>query len=96
MTTLALNSDQIGKLGIGIIVALVVLGLLLSLIVTAIVGRIVIALVVVVLALVTWQQRSSIQDKINKHDCKLSASFFGFTVNAPDDVVRACNQQLKK
>ena len=92
MTTLAVDSNQIGKIGIGIIVGLFVLGALLSLVITAIVGRIIIAVVVIVLAVVTWQQRSSLEDKINKHDCKLSASFFGFTVKAPDDVVKACRK----
>jgi len=96
MTALALDSDQIGKIGIGIIVGLFVLGALLSLVVTALLGRVLIAVVVIVLAVVTWQQRSSIQDKINKHDCKLSASFFGFTVKAPDDVQRACAEKLNK
>ena len=96
MTALALDSDQIGKIGIGIIVGLFVLGALLSLIVTAIVGRIIIAVVVIALAVLTWQQRSSLQDKINKKDCNLSAHFFGFTVKAPDDVAKACADKLKK
>ncbi|MDT4938591.1 MAG: hypothetical protein QOG80_2262 [Pseudonocardiales bacterium] len=96
MTPVALDSTQIGKIGIGVIIALVVVGVLLSLLVTAVVGRIIIAIVVIVLGAVVWQQRASIQDKINKHDCKLSGSFFGFTVKAPADVVRACQQQVAK
>jgi hypothetical protein len=91
MTTLALDSDQIGKIGVGLIIALVVIGALLSLIITAVFGRIIILVAVVALGVVVWQQRSSLQDKIDK--CQLNATFFGVHVSAPDDVVAAC---LKK
>jgi uncharacterized metal-binding protein len=90
MTTTALNSDQIGKLGIGIIIAMVVLGFLLSLVITAIVGRLVILLVVVVLAVVVWQQRTEIKNKVA--DCKLNGTFFGVHVSAPKDVISACHR----
>ncbi|HJQ44601.1 MAG TPA: hypothetical protein VJ831_16035 [Jatrophihabitantaceae bacterium] len=91
MTVQALDSDSIGKIGIGVIVALVVLGLLLSLIITAVVGRVIILIVVVGLGILVWQQRSSLQDKIDK--CQLNATFFGVHVNAPDDVVKACQKR---
>lgn len=89
----ALNSDQIGKIGIGAIVAVVVIGLLLGMIISAIVGRIIILVVVVALGAYIWQQRSSIEDHVKK--CELSMSFFGFHVNAPANVVQHC-QQLQK
>jgi hypothetical protein len=95
MTAAALDASQIGKIGIGIIIGLVVLGILLSLVVTALVGRLIILVVVVLLGGAVWQQRSHIEDNINKHKCNLSASFFGFSVKAPPDVVKACQQHLK-
>ena len=91
MTVQALDSDSIGKIGVGIIVALVVLGLLLSLIITAVIGRVIILVVVIGLGVLVWQQRSSLQDKIDK--CELNATFFGVHVSAPDDVVKACQQK---
>ena len=96
MSAIALQSDNITKIGIGIIVGLVVLGFLLSLIVTAVVGRVVILAVVVVAGVFVWQQRTHIRDKINRHDCSLSATFFGIHVDAPDDVVKACQQQVSR
>jgi hypothetical protein len=85
---LALESTNLTKLGIGVIVALVVVGLLLSMIITALVARVVILVVVVGLAVWVWQQRTSIRDDIDK--CHLSASFFGVHVSAPADVVKRC------
>lgn len=90
---LALNSDQIGKIGIGVIVGVVVIGILLSVIITAIVGRIIVLVVVVGLAVFAWQQRATIQDHVDK--CELNMSFFGFHVNAPADVVQHCKQLQK-
>lgn len=87
----ALDSSQITKIGIGVIIGLVVLGFVLSLIVTAIIGRVIIAVVVVALAVLVWQQRTVIQDHVKK--CQLDMSFLGVHVNAPDHVVQAC--QLK-
>lgn len=86
----AINAGDITKIGIGVIVALVVIGVLLSLIITAIVGRIIILVVVVVLGIFVWQQRTSVQDSVNKHKCDLSATFFGIHLDAPDDVKRVC------
>lgn len=89
-SVLALDSTDIGKIGIGIIVGLVVLGALLSLIITKIVGRIIILLVVVGLAVFVWQQRSTVEDHIN--NCDLSVSFFGFDVHVPHDVADQCRK----
>ena len=96
MTTVALESGDITKIGVGIIVGLVVLGFLLSLVLTALVARLIILVVVVAAGILVWQQRSEIQDKINRHDCNLSATFFGIHVDAPDDVVKACQAQLTR
>ncbi|MFN2517646.1 MAG: hypothetical protein ABR604_01190 [Jatrophihabitantaceae bacterium] len=90
MTTVtALDSTQITKIGIGVIVGLVVVGLLLSLIITAIVGRIILAVVVVALGILVWQQRTVIEDHVKK--CQLNMTFLGVHVDAPDHVVRACH-----
>jgi uncharacterized metal-binding protein len=89
----AIDSSDITKIGIGVIIALVVLGFLLSLVITAIIGRVIIVVVVVVLGIFVWQQRSSIQDNVKK--CHLDMSFFGITINAPDSVVQHC-QTLQK
>ena len=93
LSSSALNSDQIGKVGIGAIVAVVVIGLLLSVIISALVGRIIVLVVVVALGAFIWQQRSSIEDHVKK--CDLNMTFFGYHVNAPKDVVAQC-QQLQK
>lgn len=87
-TSLALDAGNITKIGLGVIVALVVIGSLLSLVITAIVGRIIIVIVVVLAAIVVWQQRSSIQDKISHHKCNLT--FFGMHLDPPDSLDKYC------
>jgi uncharacterized metal-binding protein len=89
----ALDSTQITKLGVGVIIALVVVGFVLSLIITAIVGRVVILVVVVALGILVWQQRTVIQDHVKK--CQLDMTFLGIHVNAPDDVQKACSTERK-
>lgn len=84
----SLDAGNITKIGIGVIAALVVVGLLLSLLVTAIVGRIVVVVVVVVLAVFVWQQRTSIENKIKAHKCNLT--FFGVHLNPPDSLKQFC------
>ncbi|MDQ2749206.1 MAG: hypothetical protein M3Y44_06735 [Actinomycetota bacterium] len=84
----ALDSTQITKIGVGVIIGLIVVGVLLSLIITAIIGRVIIAVVVIVLAIVVWQQRTVIQDHVKK--CQLDMTFVGIHVDAPDHVTRAC------
>lgn len=95
MTSIAaLDSSQIGKIGIGVIIALVVIGALLSLIVTAIVGRLVILVVVVALGVLVWQQRTTIEDHVKK--CNLKMTFVGIHVDAPASVIQHCQQIQKK
>jgi hypothetical protein len=84
----ALDAGNITKIGVGVIIALVVLGILLSLIVTAIVGRIVIAVVVVLVGVFVWQQRSSIENKIHSKNCDLT--FFGMHLDPPDSLKKHC------
>ena len=84
----ALNSGDITKIGVGVIVALVVIGILLSLLVTAIVGRLILAVVVIVLGAFVWQQRTSIENKIDKRDCNFS--FFGYHFDPPDSLKQYC------
>ena len=86
----ALNSGDITKIGIGVIVALVVIGALLSIVITAIVGRIIVLAVVVALAVLVWQQRTQVKNQIES--CHLSATFFGIHLSAPDSVLRKCHQ----
>ncbi|HEY3736435.1 MAG TPA: hypothetical protein VGL26_03255 [Jatrophihabitans sp.] len=89
----ALQSDQIGKIGVGVIVALVVIGLLISMIITKIVGRIIVLVIVVALAAWVWQQRTEIQHKVN--DCNLNMTFFGVTVKMPKEIQDACKAKGK-
>jgi hypothetical protein len=89
----ALGSQNITKIGIVVIIALVVIGLLLSFVITAILGRLVILIVVVVLGALVWQQRTHIENQINKNKCNLNATFFGFHLDAPDSVKQACAKQ---
>jgi protein-S-isoprenylcysteine O-methyltransferase Ste14 len=86
----AFDSNQITKIGVGTIIALVVVGLLLSMVVSAIVGRIIILVVVVGLGVLVWQQRTSIEDHVKK--CDLDMSFLGVHVSAPDDVKQDCGK----
>ena len=91
MTTVeALNADNITAIGVGVIVALVVLGAALSFVITAILGRVVIGAVIVVLAIVVWQQRGHVKDSINSRACNLNTTFFGFHVDPPAAVKQAC------
>ena len=86
--TEALQSGDITKIGVGVIIGLVVLGFLMSLIITAIVGRIIILVLVVGLGAWVWQQRTTLKDDIDK--CHLSTTFFGIHVSAPKSVVDHC------
>lgn len=84
----ALSSDDITKVGVIVIVALVVIGALLSFVITAVVGRIIILVLVVGLAVLTWQQRTHIKDRFD--DCKLHATFYGVHLDAPQSVIDRC------
>lgn len=87
-TSVALDAGNITKIGVGVIIALVVIGILLSLVITAIVGRILILVVVVLLGVFVWQQRTSIEHKINTHNCNLT--FFGVHLDPPDSLKQYC------
>jgi Na+/proline symporter len=86
----ALNSGDITKVGVAVIIALVVIGALLSIVITAIVGRLIILAIVIVAAVFVWQQRGHVQDQINAHKCNLHATFFGIHLDAPASVQQAC------
>lgn len=104
--TEALDATDITKVGIGLIIAIVVIGLLLSLVISALIGRIIIAVIVIALGSFIWQQRSSVEDKINsyqdkinsyqKEACNFNATFFGVHVSAPDHITQACRQHRRQ
>jgi type II secretory pathway pseudopilin PulG len=96
MTVIALNVDQVGKIGVGLLIGLVVVGLVLGFLLTTLVARIVIAAVVIALGTYVWQQRVTIQHDLTKNRCQLSTQFFGIHVKAPADVVAACQKQLNR
>jgi ABC-type iron transport system FetAB permease component len=86
----ALGAGDITKVGIGVIVALVVIGFVLSLIISALIGRLIILVVVVALGILVWTQRTHVENSFDKHKCDLNATFFGIHLNAPDSVKQAC------
>jgi hypothetical protein len=90
MSAAALDSSRITTIAVGATVALVVIGLLLGLVISALIGRVLILAVVVVLGVVVWQQRSSIQHKLDK--CQLSGTYFGVHWQAPKSVVERCQK----
>jgi protein-S-isoprenylcysteine O-methyltransferase Ste14 len=87
-TVEALNSSNITKIGVIVIVALVVVGVLLSLLISALIARVIILVVVIGLSILVWQQRTHIKDQIDS--CKLNATFFGIHVSAPQSAIEAC------
>ena len=89
-TVSALGTDDLKTVGIVVTIVLVVVGLLLCMIVKAIIGRAVIAAVVIVLAVFVWQQRSHVQDNVNRHACNLDTTYFGVHVDPPQSVRDAC------
>jgi protein-S-isoprenylcysteine O-methyltransferase Ste14 len=90
-TVEALDTGNITKIGVIVIVALVVVGVLLSLVISALIARVIILVVVVGLAVLVWQQRTHIKDQVDK--CQLNATFFGIHVSAPQSVVNECNKK---
>lgn len=98
----ALQSTDVTKIGIGVIVGLVVLGALVSLVVTAIVGRLIVLVVVVVLGIFVWQQRGAIQTKVDDFKkghvatCQFDKTFFGIHVKAPASLIAECQKNLAK
>jgi ABC-type iron transport system FetAB permease component len=86
----ALGAGDITKVGIGVIIALVVIGFVLSLIISALIGRLLVIAIVVVLGIVVWTQRNHVENSFDKHKCDLNATFFGIHLNAPNSVKQAC------
>lgn len=88
MAAVALSSDNITKIGLIIIAAIVVIGVLLAFVITALVARIVILVLVIGLGLLVWQQRTHLKDKFDQ--CDLQATFFGVHFQAPQSVLDKC------
>jgi hypothetical protein len=74
----ALDESTVKNAAIGIIVVLLVVGIGLSLIIQAIVGRIIVLVVAIVMGIVVWSQRSSLENKVK--NCDTNVSFFGYHV----------------
>ena len=88
MAAVALSSDNITKIGLIIIAALVLIGVLLSIVITALVARIVILVLVIGLAVLVWQQRTHLKDKFDR--CDTQATFFGIHFDAPQSLHNRC------
>lgn len=86
----SLDAENITTIGIGLIIALIVIGFLISLVITALLGRVIILVLVIVAGAFVWQQRGHIKDEFTKQACGLNATFFGVHVDAPADVRKAC------
>ncbi|HEY2298122.1 MAG TPA: hypothetical protein VGH43_10375 [Jatrophihabitans sp.] len=85
----ALDAGDVTKLGVGIIIALIVLGLIISLLITKLIVRVFVAVAVVVLVFVVWQQRTSIEHRIDQHKCNFD--FLGVHLSPPDRLNRFCS-----
>lgn len=84
----ALSSTSIGALGVGTIAVVVVIGIVLAVVISAVLARLLIMLIVIALAIVVWQQRSSVETAVK--NCKANLSFFGVHVDVPANVRQAC------
>lgn len=89
-TVEALQSSDVNKVGVGLIIAVVVVGILVLLAVGALIARIIVLLVILGLGLVIWQQRGVVQDRIK--NCHLGTSYLGIKVQAPDDIIAQCKR----
>jgi hypothetical protein len=90
VSEVALSTDQIGTLAIGVIVGVVLLGFVVGLIVNAIIARIVIALVVIGLGVLVWTQRTSLENRVK--NCDTNVSFFGFHTTLSTATQARCGQ----
>jgi uncharacterized membrane protein len=86
---LALDAGNVTGIGIGVIVALILIGVLISVFITALVVRAIVAIAVVVLAFVVWHQRNVIEEHIAHHKCDFS--FFGVHLGPPDHLKQLCD-----
>jgi hypothetical protein len=84
----ALDAGDITKIGVGVIIALVVIGVLLSMLITALIGRVIIAVVVIALAVLVWKQHDKIENNISAKNC--SFTFFGIHLDPPDSLKKVC------
>lgn len=85
----AFSSDQIGKVAIGLIVAVVVIGFVLGLVLNAIVARIIVAVVAIGLAVLVWTQRTSLENRVR--NCDTDVSFVGVHVNLSSAAQSRCD-----
>ena len=85
----ALDAGDVTKLGVGIIIALIVLGVIISMLITKLVVRVVVAVAVVALAFYVWNQRTSVENKINHHRCNFT--FLGVHLDPPSRLNRVCS-----
>ena len=90
MDVLALDTSQASNVGIGVIVAVIVIGLLLVVVIRKVLVRAIVVLLMVLLAVVAWQQRHQVGDAAKKCD----ASFFGVHVTPHDPVVKRHCQEI--
>lgn len=90
-TDVALGSDDLTTLGVGLTIALVIVAVLIVLAVKALVVRVVTVVVVVVLGVVVWQQREHVRDAYNS--CNVDVTYFGIHLDVPAGVRQACAQR---
>src|ERR1700754_81148 len=86
---IGLDAGDVTKIGVGVIIAVVVIGVLVGLLITAIIGRIIVAAIVIALGIFVWQQRSSVENKINdakRPVCHFDATFFGFHLDPQSSI----------
>ena len=86
----ALDTTQADRVGIGVIVAVIVIGLLLLVLIGKLLARAIIVILMVALAIVAWQQRHQVADAAKKCD----AMFFGVHVTPHDPAVKRRCQQI--
>ncbi|HEU5270064.1 MAG TPA: hypothetical protein VFU36_09075 [Jatrophihabitans sp.] len=90
MDVLALDTSQASNVGVGTIVAVIVIGLLLLVLIGKLLVRAIIVLVMVAAIIVAWQQRHQVADAARKCD----ATFFGIHVTPHDPVIKRHCQEI--
>ncbi len=88
MSDVALSTDQIGGLAIGVIIAIVVLGIVVGLLVNKAIAKVIVLVVVVGLGVLVWTQRTSLQDRVK--NCDTNISFFGFHTTLSSSAQQRC------
>ncbi len=92
----ALDTSQVKTLGLGAVVAVIVVGLVISYLVTKIVTRIIVIALVVVLGFAVYNQRSRVLDGLDKSAKKCDVTFFGVHVQPSDPQIKKACLQLSK